>query len=230
MTTSRGLPVSIVLHSAVIAALLWPHHPPAVAVVEPPRHPPILNVIPQHITSVMPAGRPEPVPQRKARPTKRIEIARRIAVKEEPPPPETKETPELATETDEPEATGTPSEASPGAGDPSGVAGVVGEGFGGGVPSGPLPFDDKMTPPRRISGPDPAYTMDALEHEVQGEMLVRCIVGLDGAVRDCRIVRGLPFMDRAVVDALQHRRYEPARLGGRPVEVDYTFRLELRLP
>lgn len=87
-----------------------------------------------------------------------------------------------------------------------------------------------MTPPRRISGPDPAYTMDALEHEIQGEMLVRCIVGLDGVVRDCRVVRGLPFMDRSVVDALQRRRYEPALLGGRPVEVDYTFHLELRLP
>jgi Gram-negative bacterial TonB protein C-terminal len=55
---------------------------------------------------------------------------------------------------------------------------------------------EAMTPPQRLSGPDPSYTPQALEHEVQGNMQVRCIVGLDGAVRDCRVVRGLPFMDR----------------------------------
>jgi hypothetical protein len=37
-------------------------------------------------------------------------------------------------------------------------------------------------------------------------------------------------MDRAVLDALERRRYSPATLAGRSVEVDYTFRIELRLP
>ena len=45
------------------------------------------------------------------------------------------------------------------------------------------------------------------------------------------MLKGLPFMDRAVVDALERRRYTPARLqDGRAVEVDYTFRIRLQLP
>jgi len=38
-------------------------------------------------------------------------------------------------------------------------------------------------------------------------------------------------MNRPVVEALERRRYLPARLSnGRPVEVDYTFRIRLQLP
>jgi hypothetical protein len=38
-------------------------------------------------------------------------------------------------------------------------------------------------------------------------------------------------MDRAVVEALEHRRYAPATVGnGRPIEVEYTFRIRLELP
>jgi len=33
-----------------------------------------------------------------------------------------------------------------------------------------------------------------------------------------------------VVEPLERRRYSPALLAGRPVEVEYLFRVELRLP
>jgi protein TonB len=89
----------------------------------------------------------------------------------------------------------------------------------------------RMTPPRQISGPDPEYTLQALQNDVQGLMVVKCIVTVEGAVHGCRVVQGLPFMDRAVMEALERRRYVPARLpDGRPVDVDYTFRIRLQLP
>jgi protein TonB len=96
---------------------------------------------------------------------------------------------------------------------------------------GNVEYDDAiMTPPERISGPDPEYTYLARAHDVQGLMVVKCIVTTAGTVRDCKIVQGLPYMEGAVVDALLHRRYTPARLrGGEPVEVEYTFRIRLQL-
>jgi periplasmic protein TonB len=66
--------------------------------------------------------------------------------------------------------------------------------------------------------------------EQQRLMLVKCVVTVGGAVKDCRVVRGLPFMDRAVVEALERRRYRPALLYGKPVEVEYTFKIRLALP
>jgi protein TonB len=102
------------------------------------------------------------------------------------------------------------------------------------APTGPEPtleYDGKMTPPRQISGPDPEYTLQALQNDVQGAMVVKCIVTVEGAVHGCRVLQGLPYMDRAVMEALERRRYLPARLpDGRAVEVDYTFRIRLQLP
>lgn len=98
------------------------------------------------------------------------------------------------------------------------------------APSGPLKFDDAMVAPVKLSGPDPEYTEKALEHEVQGEMAVQCIVSVDGLVRECHVLRGLLFMDSAVVDALKKRRYRPALLQGKPVEVEFLFKIKLQLP
>jgi len=87
-----------------------------------------------------------------------------------------------------------------------------------------------MTPPRMISGPDPQYTREALEREIQGTMVVKCVVTTQGTVRNCRVLKSLPFMDRAAIEALEKRRYTPATLRGQPIEVDYTFGLQLKLP
>jgi protein TonB len=91
-------------------------------------------------------------------------------------------------------------------------------------------FDDAMTPPRLVAGPDIQYTREAIDGEVEGLMIVRCVVTVDGVVHGCRVVKGLPFMDRAVVDALERRRYAPALLHGRPLDVNYTFRIKLMMP
>jgi TonB family protein len=92
-------------------------------------------------------------------------------------------------------------------------------------------FDDAtMTRPTMISGPEPEYRQEAIERGVHGPMTVKCIVGADGGVRKCRILKGLPFMNEPVVEALAQRRYRPATAHGRPVDVYYTFNLRLTLP
>jgi protein TonB len=87
----------------------------------------------------------------------------------------------------------------------------------------------RLVPPKFLGGPSPAYTQKAIEREVEGVMEVRCVVGTEGRVRECQVLKSLPFMDRAVIEALEGRRYTPATLGGEPVEVYYRFRLPFRL-
>ena len=96
--------------------------------------------------------------------------------------------------------------------------------------AGPVEFNDTMTPPQKVAGPDPVYTSQALEREVEGMMIVKCVVSTQGVVRNCRVMKSLPFMDRAVIEALEKRRYTPALLRGQPIEVDYTFKIKLTLP
>ena len=122
-----------------------------------------------------------------------------------------------------------------------GESGGIEGGEVGGVPGGivggvvdatdvRMEFDERMSPPEKLGGPDPQYTEKAIEREVQGTMVVRCVVTTEGKVFGCRVLKSLPFMDRAVIDALERRRYKPATLGGKPVEVNYNFKITLRLP
>jgi len=87
-----------------------------------------------------------------------------------------------------------------------------------------------MTRPVFVSGPELTYTQRALEREVEGLMVVKCVLTVEGVVRDCRVLKGLPHMDSAVVDALEHRRYRPAMQNGKPVEVNYVFKVSLKVP
>jgi protein TonB len=113
------------------------------------------------------------------------------------------------------------------------VGGVLG-GTLGGVVGGPAPakrieIDDSHVKLTKLSGPNPKYTEKAIEKEIEGTMLVKCVVSTEGAVNNCRVLKTLPFMDRAVIDALEHWRFKPYVVDGKPVEVDYTFRITLKL-
>jgi protein TonB len=149
-----------------------------------------------------------------------------------PPPPvsplvQPKEVPEQLPAPGSPEP---PPPEAPAAG-PGVIGGVVGGAGEVTAPAARRDFDAaSMTRPVFVSGPDPAYTRAALDREVEGLMVVACVVTREGLVRDCRVLQGLPHMDAAVVQALERRRYRPATLDGEPVEVTYHFRLNLRLP
>jgi serine/threonine-protein kinase len=98
------------------------------------------------------------------------------------------------------------------------------------APTGPVEFTDAMMPPMKISGPDPEYTQRAIDHEAEGVMVVRCIVTIQGLVHNCQVQKTVRFMERPVIEALERRRYKPASLHGRPIEVYYTFQITLKLP
>jgi len=93
-----------------------------------------------------------------------------------------------------------------------------------------IEYDPSMTAPAMISGPPPEYTPEAIERAVEGSMQVRCVVTVAGDVRGCKVVKGLPFMNSAVVEALQRRKYKPALAQGKPVDVFYTLNIRLKLP
>jgi protein TonB len=93
-----------------------------------------------------------------------------------------------------------------------------------------IPFGPGMTPPEMLSGTTIQYTREALEARVSGLIIARCTINREGAVENCHIIKGLPYMDATVLEALTTRRYQPVHYQGRPVSVSYTFNVKLRLP
>lgn len=93
-----------------------------------------------------------------------------------------------------------------------------------------VPFDPRrMTHPTMISGSSPSYTLEALRHRIEGVIHLKCRITVEGRVVGCRVLKSLPYLDEAVVSALERRRYRPALLDGKPVEIDYTFKIAMRI-
>ncbi len=88
-----------------------------------------------------------------------------------------------------------------------------------------------MNRPTQVAGPtQPPYTREALVARVEGTLIARCVITTTGAVRNCRIIKGLPHLDQAVLQALQQRRYTPVLYNGQPVNVEYTFPFRFKMP
>jgi serine/threonine-protein kinase len=74
------------------------------------------------------------------------------------------------------------------------------------------------------------YTPEALAAKVEGTLSVKCTLAPSGRLENCEVLKGLPFMDKAVLDSLASRRYKPLSLDGAPISVDYIFDVRLKLP
>ena len=94
----------------------------------------------------------------------------------------------------------------------------------------PMPFQDGMARPVELQGKDIVYTREALAARVEGTMMVKCVITKEGTVENCRVIKGLPHMNEATVQALRSRTYKPITFQGKPVAVDYLFNIRLVAP
>ena len=66
----------------------------------------------------------------------------------------------------------------------------------------------------------PQYPALAVMARVQGEVVLRAVIGKDGTIENVQAVSGSPLLLNAAVDAVSQWRYRPYYLNGEPVEVD----------
>ena len=95
---------------------------------------------------------------------------------------------------------------------------------------GVLRFGTGMTRPPPLAEGEIVYTPEATAARVSGTSVVRCIITRDGAVKACRVVRSVPLMDDAIVNALLNHHGAPVTLDGRAIDADYTYTIRLRVP
>ncbi len=77
---------------------------------------------------------------------------------------------------------------------------------------------------------DPIYPESAREQLISGSVEVHFRISAEGKVYDVKSVRGAPVLARAAIEAVESRRYEPARLDGAPIDsqarTSFDFRLD----
>jgi TonB family protein len=93
-----------------------------------------------------------------------------------------------------------------------------------------LAFGPEMTRPSLISGGELAYPREAMVAGVSATIIAKCTITAEGSLRSCRIIKGLPFLDKAALDVLATRRYSPVMYQGKAVSVEYVFNLKVAPP
>jgi len=99
-------------------------------------------------------------------------------------------------------------------------------------PEGPIRFvvGGNITEPVKISGPNPIYPEAARRARIQGVVILECIIGKDGVVRESKVLRGLPLgLTEAAVDAVRKWKFQPSTLNDKPVEVLYILTVRFNL-
>jgi TonB family protein len=73
--------------------------------------------------------------------------------------------------------------------------------------------------PTKIKDATPVYPAIARSARVSGTVQIELTVGADGKVADWRVVKGVPLLDEAAIDAVKQWEYTPTRVKGVAVPV-----------
>jgi protein TonB len=178
-----------------------------------------------------PAPAPPPAPSR----------ARRAAARIKPKPPEVTEAPKFAAPIEVPEEivpeVGLGLDVGFGVegGVEGGIAGGVVGGVVGGLAEAPPPpaavrVGGNVQEPRKLKNVSPVYPDMALQARVQGVVILECLVDVSGRVTDVKVLRGVPMLDQAAIDAVKQWVYGPTLIDGvpTPVIMTVTVRFDLK--
>jgi TonB family protein len=95
----------------------------------------------------------------------------------------------------------------------------------GGNPAG----KGQVKPPKLIKQVDPVYPKEAAKAGVQGIVILEATTDTYGRVANVKVLRGIPLLDQAAVDALKQWVYEPMVIDGKPHPVVFTVTMRFNL-
>jgi protein TonB len=126
-----------------------------------------------------------------------------------------------------------------GEGVPGGVEGGVPGGVVGGVvgglppapppPQAPIRVGGKIAAPTPIKHVNPVYPPIAQSARVSGVVIIEATIGADGHVTNAKVLRSIPLLDQAALDAVKQWIFTPTLLNGVPVPVIMTVTVNFTL-
>jgi protein TonB len=120
-----------------------------------------------------------------------------------------------------------------------GVPGGVMGGVVGGLPEAPPPPPPPPQAPVRVGGAikqptklknvPPVYPPIAQSARVQGVVIIEATIGADGKVKDAKVLRSIPLLDQAALDAVKQWEFTPTTMNGQAVPVVMTVTVNFTL-
>jgi protein TonB len=213
----KTLPISLALHALALLFII------IVPILQPAELPEPTSVVKAFF--VEPAPAPPPAP--------------RAAVSKPIPKPVMDEAPKFTA------PVAVPDQIKPEEGIDLGVEGGVPGGVEGGVPGGvvggvvggiqeaapvqAVRVGGQIKEPKKLKAVPPVYPDIAKQARVQGVVILECTISPQGKVTNVNVLRGIPLLDAAAIDAVKQWVYTPTLLNGVPVPVIMTVTVNFKL-
>ena len=86
-----------------------------------------------------------------------------------------------------------------------------------------------IKPPTKVRDVRPVYPAAAQQARVSGVVVLEGTIGPDGRLRCLRVLRSIPMLDQAAIDAVRQWEFTPTLMGGVPVPVIMTTTVNFML-
>jgi len=86
----------------------------------------------------------------------------------------------------------------------------------------------KIEPPIKMNDVKPVYPAIAQNAGVSGAVIIEATIGADGRVIDAKVLRSIPLLDQAALDAVRQWEYKPTLLNGVAVPVIMTVTINFK--
>ena len=98
-------------------------------------------------------------------------------------------------------------------------------------PSGmaPVRVGGSIRTPTKVRDVRPVYPLDAQAARISGVVIIEAMIDTDGRVYDARVLRSIPALDQAALDAVRQWEFTPTLLEGVPVPVVMTVTVNFTL-
>jgi protein TonB len=87
----------------------------------------------------------------------------------------------------------------------------------------------QIKPPTKIRNVQPIYPQIAQSARVQGIVVIEATIDPSGKVTEARVLRSIPLLDQAALDAVRKWEYEPTMLNGVAVPLIMTVTVNFTL-
>ena len=97
------------------------------------------------------------------------------------------------------------------------------------LPAAPVRVGGNIKTPTKTKDVKPVYPPIAQSARVQGVVIIEATIGPDGRVKDAKVLRSIPLLDQAALDAVKQWQFTPTLLNGVPVPVIMTVTVNFTL-
>jgi protein TonB len=114
-------------------------------------------------------------------------------------------------------------------GDPEGASDAGDTEASSGAPSEAVRVGGAIREPRKLRHVNPVYPDIARSARIQGIVILEATIDPQGRVNEVRVLRSVPLLDQAAIDAVRQWEYTPTVLNGVPVPVIMTVTVNFSL-